>query len=237
MKRFLLLAGVALAALAPAPAAAQFTDVPAIAQRTAHQIQTLAQWKIQVDNMVTRVRQAKNQLDSITGIRSVEGAGRVLMNEALRRPSAPSVQILDYLEGTVRAGNMERWERMRRYEPRPDDTDYDAEELRRRRTGLANVQAELFRGIEAAEERVVGLLELLGLVERQEDMRGGQALDTRIKAEGELLANEETKLRRFAALMQAQERSDTLRDREEGRRQADVYYERTLGVWDVPWDR
>lgn len=226
------------AALAPAPAAAQFTDIPAIAQRTAHQIQTLAQWKMQVDNMLTRVRQARMQLESITGVRSVGQAGRMLMNEATRSPNAPSNQIMEMLHGTARSANMERWAQMnRRYEPDAADTDYTAEELRRRRTSVSSLQDELHRGIEAAEERMVGLLELLGIVERQEDLAAGTTLNNRLSSEGRLLENEEGKLRRLAALMQAQERSDRLRDQEEARRQADAYFKRTEGAWDVQWDR
>ena len=83
MKQLKALALAAVVGIAASPAAhAQWTvnvnsDIPA----TINQIQTMAQWAKQYQQMIQQITHMKNQYDAITGTR---GLGQILNNPALR---------------------------------------------------------------------------------------------------------------------------------------------------------
>ena len=81
MKRIFL--GVTLSALMSSVAFAQIpvTDVASIGQQTMAQIETIAKWKMQYDQMISQIEQAKQQYESLTGSR---GLGNIMNDPALR---------------------------------------------------------------------------------------------------------------------------------------------------------
>ena len=66
------------------------TDGASIAQQVAAQVETIAKWKMQYDQMMSQIEQAKQQYESLTGSR---GLGNIMNNPALR----------DYLPGDWQA--------------------------------------------------------------------------------------------------------------------------------------
>ena len=57
------------------------TDGASIAQQAAAQVETIAKWKLQYDQMMSQIDQAKQQFESLTGSR---GLGTITNNAALR---------------------------------------------------------------------------------------------------------------------------------------------------------
>ena len=57
------------------------TDGASIAQQAAAQVETIAKWKLQYDQMMSQIDQAKQQFESLTGSR---GLGTIMNNAALR---------------------------------------------------------------------------------------------------------------------------------------------------------
>ena len=57
------------------------TDGASIAQSVAQQVETIAKWKLQYDQMVSQIDQAKQQYESLTGSR---GLGNIMNDPALR---------------------------------------------------------------------------------------------------------------------------------------------------------
>ena len=57
------------------------TDGASIGQQIAAQVETIAKWKLQYDQMVSQIDQAKQQYESLTGSR---GLGNIMNNPALR---------------------------------------------------------------------------------------------------------------------------------------------------------
>ena len=74
-----LAAGIAMspAAFAQIPV----TDGASIAQQVAAQVETIAKWKMQYDQMTSQINQMKQQYESLTGSRNL---GQILNNAALR---------------------------------------------------------------------------------------------------------------------------------------------------------
>jgi type IV secretion system protein VirB5 len=76
------LVGVVLSALASVSfAQIPVTDGAAIARHTASQVETIAKWKMQYDQMVSQIDQQKQQYQSVTGTRNL---GNIMNNPALR---------------------------------------------------------------------------------------------------------------------------------------------------------
>ena len=66
------------------------TDGASIAQSVAQQVETIAKWKLQYDQMMSQIDQAKQQYESLTGSR---GLGTIMNDPAMR----------DYLPGDWQA--------------------------------------------------------------------------------------------------------------------------------------
>ena len=66
------------------------TDGASIGQQIAAQVETIAKWKLQYDQMMSQIEQAKQQYESLTGSR---GLGTIMNDPAMR----------DYLPGDWQA--------------------------------------------------------------------------------------------------------------------------------------
>ncbi|KLB76279.1 type IV secretion protein VirB5, partial [Xanthomonas euvesicatoria] len=80
MKKYALILAATLALSGTAFAGVPVTviaDVPAIT----NQIETMAKWKAQYDQMVSQINQMQKQYDAVTGPR---GLGQIMNNPALR---------------------------------------------------------------------------------------------------------------------------------------------------------
>jgi hypothetical protein len=240
--RRLLLASAALVATAgQAGAQAIVNDPPAIVQRAIQHGETLLQWgstirswKEQLEGMQRQYMQIRATYDSLTNGRSFGSVGQMLMDEAMRRPGAPSNRIAGALAGVDTFAASSSYMARNSFRA-PTGTDYEALEMQRRSQSLANIQSNAMEGIETAERRITGLLEFLGIVESQKDLQASAALGNRVASEQVALQNEADRLKRLEIMIATQRDVNTMRDREAGRAASQSWYDNTAGAFDVPW--
>lgn len=227
--RALLLAATAAAALAvAAPAHAQVVHDPI------HTATAVAQWVRQAERDISALRQLEREYAALTGPRVVNNLGRNLMSGLSRAPSSSASRMPGLGRGDELSEDAADLEAASRQYDSPE-TDWEAEEMRRRRRANANFAAEARRGMQAAEERRIGLEELVANVEAQPDLQAVGTLQNRLAAENLFMQNERDNLARIAVMQRTQERVEVQRDREKARQDADQWFERTRGAWDVQW--
>ncbi|MGS0550510.1 P-type DNA transfer protein VirB5 [Xanthomonas oryzae] len=188
-------------------------DVPAIT----NQIETMAKWKAQYDQMVSQINQMKQQYASVTGSR---GLGQIMNNPALR----------DYLPSdwqkvydSVRTGGYNGLSGS-------GAAIYDANKVfdacgrmaagaQRTACEAAAVkpaQDKAFAGeaYAAAKSRLDQINSLMGQINQTQDPKAIAELQGRIASEQAMIANEQTKLQLFQMMAQADEKLQEQRQRE-----------------------
>ncbi|WP_055026632.1 MULTISPECIES: P-type DNA transfer protein VirB5 [Xanthomonas] len=216
MKKYALILGATLALSGTAFAGVPVTviaDVPAIT----NQIETMAKWKAQYDQMVSQINQMKQQYASVTGSR---GLGQIMNNPVLR----------DYLPSdwqkvydSVRTGG---------YNGLSGSAAviYDANKVfdacgrmaagaQRTACEAAAVkpaQDKAFAGeaYAAAKSRLDQINSLMGQINQTQDPKAIAELQGRIASEQAMIANEQTKLQLFQMMAQADEKLQEQRQRE-----------------------
>lgn len=219
MKKFsvsLILAGgmfVSSAAFAQIPV----TDVASIGTQVTNQIETIAKWKLQYDQMMGQIEQAKQQYESLTGSR---GLGNIMNNPALR----------DYLPGdwqavydSVRNGGYSGLSGTGK-------SVYDANKIydacghltiAQQRTSC---EAQAVKGAQdkgfaldaynAAKNRISQIDQLMAKINDTQDPKAIAELQGRIAAEQANIQNEQTKLQMYAMVAAAEDRVQQQRQAE-----------------------
>jgi type IV secretion system protein VirB5 len=219
MKKFsvsLILAGgmfVSSAAFAQIPV----TDVASIGTQVTNQIETIAKWKLQYDQMMGQIEQAKQQYESLTGSR---GLGNIMNNPALR----------DYLPGdwqavydSVRNGGYSGLSGTGK-------SVYDANKIydacghltiAQQRTSC---EAQAVKGAQdkgfaldaynAAKSRISQIDQLMAKINDTQDPKAIAELQGRIAAEQANIQNEQTKLQMYAMVAAAEDRVQQQRQAE-----------------------
>ena len=217
MKKVLL--GVTLSALMSSAAFAQIpvTDGASIAQSIAQQVETIAKWKMQYDQMMSQIEQAKQQYGSLTGSR---GLGTIMNNPALRDYLPNDWQGVydavknggyDGLSGTAKAV-------------------YDANKIfdscervsagdQRKACEARAVKASQDKGFaldayDKAKGRINQIDQLMAKINDTSDPKAIAELQGRIAAEQANIQNEQTKLQLYAMVAQAEEKVQAQRQRE-----------------------
>ncbi|RBH74643.1 P-type DNA transfer protein VirB5 [Xanthomonas oryzae] len=216
MKKYALILAATLALSGTAFAGVPVTviaDVPAIT----NQIETMAKWKAQYDQMASQINQMQKQYDAVTGPR---GLGQIMNNPALR----------DYLPSdwqkvydSVRTGG---------YNGLSGSAAaiYDANKVfdacGRMATGAQRTACEAaavkpaqdkaFAGeaYAAAKSRLDQINSLMGQINQTQDPKAIAELQGRIASEQAMIANEQTKLQLFQMMAQADEKLQEQRQRE-----------------------
>ena len=232
MKRILLAgaSALALAVVAPSVAHAQATviDPARIAQSAQQQIQTILQWKSQLDGMQQQHRQLRATFDAIAHTNSVQGLASSLGRLSNTVPGSGQMQGLARGVGSV-AGAAAQLQGNRAFAATGND--FSAQELRRRAQGVANIQAVALQQMRASEQRIAGIDELLGQIDGQPDLQASAALGNRIGSEQAFLAAQQQQLAQLQVLQRSQEQSDAIRAEEKGRRDAEAWEARTEWAW------
>ncbi|MFP5197131.1 P-type DNA transfer protein VirB5 [Alcaligenes faecalis] len=212
MKIFSMPLGVAVSlVLISSPALAQIpvTDGAAIKTSVQQQVETMAKWKLQYDQMVSQIDQMKQEYQSITGVR---GLGDVLNNPALRdylpddwQGVYDSVKSGGYAGLSGRAGQVYN-----------DNKIYDTCVNHTNEQSRISCEAQAVKGAQdkafaldaydKAKERLGQIDALMQEINRTQDPKSIAELQGRIAAEQALIQNEQTKLQMYSMVASAEDR-------------------------------
>lgn len=192
-------------------------DDMSIAKQVANQIETIAKWKMQYDQMMEQIDQAKQQYESMTGSRAL---GEILNNPALR----------DYLPGdwqavydAVKNGGYEGLSGTAKtvYD---DNKVYNAcqffpEDQQRLACEAAAVKGAQDKGFaldayEKAKSRIEQIDQLMAKINDTPDPKAIAELQGRIAAEQANIQNEQTKLQMYQMVAAAEDRVQQQRQKE-----------------------
>lgn len=220
MKIFSMPTGVAVSlVLISSQALAQIpvTDGAAIKTSVQQQVETMAKWKLQYDQMVSQIDQMKQEYQSITGVR---GLGDVLNNPALRdylpddwQGVYDSVKSGGYAGLSGRAGQVYN-----------DNKIYDTCVNHADEQSRISCEAQAVKGAQdkafaldaydKAKERMGQIDALMQEINRTQDPKSIAELQGRIAAEQALIQNEQTKLQMYSMVASAEDRLQQQRQRE-----------------------
>lgn len=212
MKIFSMPLGVAVSlVLISSQALAQIpvTDGAAIKTSVQQQVETMAKWKQQYDQMVSQIDQMKQEYQSITGVR---GLGDVLNNPALRdylpddwQGVYDSVKSGGYAGLSGRAGQVYN-----------DNKIYDTCVNHTNEQSRISCEAQAVKGAQdkafaldaydKAKERLGQIDALMQEINRTQDPKSIAELQGRIAAEQALIQNEQTKLQMYSMVASAEDR-------------------------------
>jgi len=193
------------------------TDGASIANRIEQQVETMAKWKMQFDQMKAQIEQMKQQYESITGTRNL---GDILNNPALREYLPEDWQgVYDAVKNSGVAGLSGQAKTI--YE---ENKIYDACAHLRVREARTACEAQAVKGAQdkasalaaydKTKERLKQIDQLMGRINTTEDPKAIAELQGRIAAEQAMIQNEQTKLQLYKMISDAEERLQDQRERE-----------------------
>lgn len=208
---------VGIAASSAAFAQIPVTDGASIAKSVENQIETMAKWKMQYDQMVSQIDQMKQQYAAVTGAR---GMGELFNNPQLRDYLPQDWQgVYDSVKSGGYAGLSGRAEAI-----------YDNNKVYDACTGFAsteqrtNCEAQAVKGAQdkafaldaydAAKKRLSQIDQLMRQINQTQDPKAIAELQGRIAAEQAMIQNEQTKLQMYQMVAAAEDRLQEQRQRE-----------------------
>lgn len=217
MKRILL--GVTLSALMSSGAFAQIpvTDGASIGQQIAAQVETIAKWKMQYDQMIDQIDQAKQQYSALTGSR---GLGNIMNDPALRDYLPADWQgVYDNVRNGGYQGLSGRGASVYNANKIFDSCQTVTAGDQRIACEARAVKASQDKGFaldayDAAKGRINQIDQLMGQINQTQDPKAIAELQGRIAAEQANIQNEQTKLQLYAMVAAAEEKVQTQRQRE-----------------------
>ncbi|MHC3923592.1 P-type DNA transfer protein VirB5 [Alcaligenes nematophilus] len=212
MKIFSMPLGVAVSlVLISSQALAQIpvTDGAAIKTSVQQQVETMAKWKLQYDQMVSQIDQMKQEYQSITGVR---GLGDVLNNPALRdylpddwQGVYDSVKSGGYAGLSGRAGQVYNDNKI--YDTCVNHTD-EQSRISCEAQAVKGAQDKAFAldAYDKAKKRLGQIDALMQEINRTQDPKSIAELQGRIAAEQAMIQNEQTKLQMYSMVASAEDR-------------------------------
>jgi type IV secretion system protein VirB5 len=193
------------------------TDGASIGQQIAAQAETIAKWKVQYDQMVSQIEQAKQQYESITGSR---GLGTIMNDPAMR----------DYLPGdwqavydSVKSGGYSGLTGTGKSVYNANKI-YDAcahftDSQQRTSCEALAVKSAQDKGLaldayEKAKSRINQIDKLMSKINDTSDSKAIAELQGRIAAEQANIQNEQTKLQMYQMVAAAEDRVQQQRQKE-----------------------
>jgi type IV secretion system protein VirB5 len=206
-----------IAASSAAFAQIPVTDGASIAKSVENQIETMAKWKMQYDQMVNQIDQMKQQYAAVTGAR---GMGELFNNPQLRDYLPQDWQgVYDSVKLGGYAGLSGRAESI-----------YDNNKVYDACTGFVsneqrtNCEAQAVKGAQdkafaldaydAAKNRLSQIDQLMQQINQTQDPKAIAELQGRIAAEQAMIQNEQTKLQMYQMVAAAEDRLQEQRQRE-----------------------
>ncbi len=208
---------VGIAASSTALAQIPVTDGASIANSVQQQVETMAKWKMQYDQMVSQIDQMKQQYAAVTGAR---GIGELFNNPQLRDYLPQDWQgVYDSVKSGGYAGLSGRAESI-----------YDNNKVYDACAGFAsneqrtNCEAQAVKGAQdkafaldaydAAKNRLGQIDQLMQQINQTQDPKAISELQGRIAAEQAMIQNEQTKLQMYQMVAAAEDRLQEQRQRE-----------------------
>ncbi|MDF3846656.1 P-type DNA transfer protein VirB5 [Achromobacter denitrificans] len=208
---------VGIAASSAAFAQIPVTDGASIAKSVENQIETMAKWKMQYDQMVSQIDQMKQQYAAVTGAR---GMGELFNNPQLRDYLPQDWQgVYDSVKSGGYAGLSGRAESI-----------YDKNKVYDACAGFVsneqrtNCEAQAVKGAQdkafaldaydAAKNRLSQIDQLMRQINQTQDPKAIAELQGRIAAEQAMIQNEQTKLQMYQMVAAAEDRLQEQRQRE-----------------------
>lgn len=208
---------VGIAASSAAFAQIPVTDGASIAKSVENQIETMAKWKMQYDQMVSQIDQMKQQYAAVTGAR---GMGELFNNPQLRDYLPQDWQgVYDSVKSGGYAGLSGRAESI-----------YDNNKVYDACTGFVskeqrtNCEAQAVKGAQdkafaldaydAAKNRLSQIDQLMRQINQTQDPKAIAELQGRIAAEQAMIQNEQTKLQMYQMVAAAEDRLQQQRQKE-----------------------
>lgn len=217
MKKLVL--AVALGAMFSGNAFAQIpvTDVANLSQSVVQQIETIAKWKLQYDQMMSQINQAKQQYESTTGSRNL---GAIFNDPAMRDYLPADWQVVyDNVKNGGYEGLSGRAATV--YE---QNKVYDACNVFLTQADKMGCQARAVKGaqdkgfaLEAydqAKGRINQIDQLMQKISQTQDAKAIGELQSRIAVEQANIQNEQTKLQLYSMVAAAEQRVQEQRHRE-----------------------
>lgn len=193
------------------------TDGASIANSVQQQVETMAKWKMQYDQMVNQIDQMKQQYAAVTGAR---GMGELFNNPQLRDYLPQDWQgVYDSVKSGGYAGLSGRAESIYN-----DNKVYDACAGFASPEQRTNCEAQAVKGsqdkafaldaYDAAKNRLGQIDQLMGQINQTQDPKAIAELQGRISAEQAMIQNEQTKLQMYQMVAAAEDRLQQQKQRE-----------------------
>lgn len=213
-----IIVGIALSAFASISfAQIPVTDAAAITRHTASQIETIAKWKMQYDQMVSQIDQQKQQYQSVTGSR---GLGKIMNDPALREYLPPDWQgVYDSVRSGGYNGLSGRGASVYEANRVFDSCERVTAGEQRIACQARAVKASQDKGFaldayDKAKSRVNQIDQLMAKINDTSDPKAIAELQGRIAAEQANIQNEQTKLQLYAMVAAAEDKVQAQRQRE-----------------------
>jgi type IV secretion system protein VirB5 len=193
------------------------TDGASIGQQIAAQVETIAKWKLQYDQMVSQIDQAKQQYESLTGSR---GLGNIMNNPALRDYLPGDWQaVYDAVKDGGYAGLSGTAKTVYDKNKVYDACQFFPEEQQRLSCEAMAVKGAQDKGFaldayEKAKSRINQIDQLMSKINDTADPKAIAELQGRIAAEQANIQNEQTKLQMYSMVAAAEDRVQKQRQRE-----------------------
>lgn len=201
----------------PAYAQIPVTDAASIAKQVANQVETIAKWKQQYDQMMQQIDQAKQQFESMTGSR---GLGTIMNNPALRDYLPSDWQgVYDSVKSGGYSGLSGRGQGVYNANKVYDSCAYITTADQRTACEARAVKASQDKGFaldayDAAKSRINQIDQLMAKINETSDPKEIAELQARIASEQANIQNEQTKLQLYAMVAAAEEKVQAQRQRE-----------------------
>lgn len=212
---FLILAGglsLSSASFAQIPVTVT-SDIPA----TVNQVETMAKWAAQYQQMVSQIDQAKQQYQSLTGSR---GLGNIMNNPALRDYLPADWQgVYDSVRSGGYSGLSGRGQSVYNANKVFDSCAYITVADQRTACEAHAVKASQDKGFaldayDAAKSRINQIDQLMSQINATQDPKAIAELQGRIAAEQANIQNEQTKLQLYAMVAAAEDKVQAQRQHE-----------------------
>ena len=193
------------------------TDGASISQQVAAQIETIAKWKLQYEQMMSQIDQAKQQYESLTGSR---GLGTIMNNAALRDYLPNDWQgVYDSVKSGGYSGLSGRSQSV--YNA---NKIYDSCAQLKIAQQRLSCEAQAVKGAQdkgfaldaydAAKSRINQIDQLMAKINDTSDPKAIAELQARIATEQANIQNEQTKLQMYSMVAAAEDRIQKQRQRE-----------------------
>lgn len=193
------------------------TDGASIGQQIAAQAETIAKWKVQYDQMVSQIEQAKQQYESITGSR---GLGTI-MNDPAMRDYLPSdwQAVYDSVKSGGYSGLTGTGKSVYNANKIYDACAHFTDSQQRTSCEALAVKSAQDKGLaldayEKAKSRINQIDKLMSKINDTSDPKAIAELQGRIAAEQANIQNEQTKLQMYQMVAAAEDRVQQQRQKE-----------------------